>query len=126
MILPNFKTNPFEKLIFLIIAFAIFSACNRDKNSNWPQFRGPNSNQIALEKDLPGEWSMQNNLLWKVDLSGRGWSCPIVWGNQVFFTNAVLEDPSVLPPAEEGRRQDNPDSTIYNFEIICLDIDTGK
>lgn len=96
------------------------------KPENWPQFRGPNSNQIAFEKELPSEWSMQNNLLWKVDLMGRGWSCPIVWGNQVFFTNAVLEDPSILPEIEEGKRQDNPDSAIYNFEVICLDIDTGK
>lgn len=37
-----------------------------------------------------------------------------------------MEDPSVLPLAEEGSRQDNPDSAVYNFEVICLDIDSGK
>ncbi|HSH20675.1 MAG TPA: PQQ-binding-like beta-propeller repeat protein [Draconibacterium sp.] len=122
------KLSHFSLKYFFIpfVAFAFLSACNSNKNSNWPQFRGPESNQIALEKELPGEWSMQNNLLWKHDLKGRGWSCPIVWGNQVFFTNAVLEEPSILPPAERGRRQDNPDSAVYNFEVICLDIDTGK
>ena len=121
--LPSFSVKNFFVLVFSI---SVFSSCNSDKASNWPQFRGPNSNQIALEKELPGEWSMQTNLLWKAEIPGRGWSCPIVWENQVFFTNAVLEDPSVLPPAEEGRRQDNPDSAVYNFEVICLDIDTGK
>lgn len=115
-------------ILLFVIAFTItlFSSFNAENQTNWPQFRGPNSNQIALEKELPEEWSMQNNLLWKTEIQGRGWSCPIVWGNQVFFTNAVLEDPSVLPPAEEGRRLDNPDSAVYNFEVICLDIDTGK
>lgn len=111
------------KLSVFIITIALFSSCG---NNNWPQFRGPNSNNIAGEKELPLEWSNENNLLWNYDLQGRGWSCPIVWGNQVFFTNAVLEDPTILPPAQEGRRLENPDSAIYNFEVICLDIDSGK
>ncbi len=109
-----------------IFPFLFILVLTSFKPENWPQFRGPNSNQIALENKLPTEWNMQTNLLWKVDLTGRGWSSPIVWGNQVFFTNAVLEDPSILPQAAEGRRQDNPDSAVYNFEVICLDIDTGK
>lgn len=108
--------------IFIVLIIALTSF----KPENWPQFRGPNSNQIALEKELPTEWSMQSNLLWKRDIKGRGWSSPIVWGNQVFITNAVLEDPSILPENEEGRRQENPDSAVYNFEVICLDIDTGE
>ena len=122
----NVSQIPFKKLFIPFVVFAFLVACNTNQNKNWPQFRGPNSNQVALEKELPAEWGKQNNLLWKHDLNGRGWSCPIVWGNQVFFTNAVLEDASILPPAKEGRRQENPDSAVYNFEVICLDIDTGE
>ena len=122
----NLSASNVKKLLSLIITVGLISSCNSNKNNHWPQFRGPNSNQIALEKELPAEWSNEKNLLWKYELDGRGWSSPIVWDHKVFFTNAVLEDPSVLPPAEEGRRLDNPDSAVYSFEVICLDIDSGK
>ena len=112
-----------NKFLLPVAAIIILSSF---KPENWPQFRGPKSNQLTSEKILPLEWNHEKNLHWKYDLPGRGWSSPIVWGNQVFFTNAVLEDPSILPPAEEGRRLENPDSAIYNFEVICLDIDSGN
>jgi outer membrane protein assembly factor BamB len=110
----------------LLIPFILITVLSSFKTGNWPQFRGPESNQIASEEKLPLEWDNEKNLLWKTELPGRGWSCPIVWGNKVFITNAVLENPSILPPVEEGRRYENPDSAVYNFEVICLNIDSGK
>lgn len=109
----------------IIFAF-IFLSAGYNSDNNWPQFRGPESNQIAYEKNLPLEWSSEKNLAWFTAITGRGWSSPIVWGNKVFFTNAVLEDQSLLPKAKEGERPENPDSAVYNFEVICLDINTGK
>ena len=111
------------KLFVLIFAIAVLSSCG---TNNWPQFRGPDSNQHTSEKELPLEWSNEKNMNWKYDLDGRGWSCPIIWGTQVFFTNAVLEDPSILPPAKKGRRLENPEDVIYNFEVVCLDLNTGE
>ena len=123
MTLKNLSLFSSNKLLISIILITVLSSF---KTENWPQFRGPESNQLTTEKTLPLEWSDEKNLLWKIELPGRGWSCPIVWDNKVFVTNAVLEDPSILPPAEEGRRFENPDSSVYNFEVICLDIDSGK
>jgi outer membrane protein assembly factor BamB len=110
----------------LLVPFAAFIIFSSFKTGNWPQFRGPESNQLTTEKTLPLEWNDEKNLLWKIELPGRGWSCPIVWGNKVFVTNAVLDYPSILPPTEAGRRFENPDSAVYYFEVICLDIDSGK
>ena len=120
-----FSFSTLNRILVLFIGIGLLS-CSSEKSSNWPQFRGPEGNSIANETELPMEWGDDNNLLWKYNLDGRGWSCPIVWGNQIFFTNAVLEDPSILESAQPGRRQENPDSAIYNFEVICLDIDSGK
>jgi hypothetical protein len=102
------------KLLVLTFSFAIFTAMTTD---NWPNFRGANSNQLPAVQKLPSEWSNTKNLSWKYDLKGRGWSCPIVWGNKVFFTNAVLEDLSLLPSASGGGRSENPADAVYNFEV---------
>jgi len=113
-----------QSVLLLVTTVLIFCSCSR--TNNWPQFRGPNSNQIALEKELPLEWNDDKNIAWKFDLEGRGWSCPIVWGNKIFITNAVLEDPSVLGEARPGRRMENPSDVVYDFEVICIDIESGK
>ncbi|MBN2636954.1 MAG: PQQ-binding-like beta-propeller repeat protein [Prolixibacteraceae bacterium] len=116
------------KTIFLFIYVSGFAHLTSSQNSinSWPQFRGPNSNQIAVAKDLPHEWNVGNNLAWFYNVPGRGWSSPIIWGDKVFFTNAVLEDPSILPQAREGERPENPVDAVYSFEVFCLDINTGK
>jgi len=110
------------KLLALTFAVAIFTATT---TNNWPGFRGANSNQLPLEQKLPDEWSTTKNLSWKYDLKGRGWSCPIVWENKVFFTNAVLENQALVPAAPGGGRAENPDDVVYNFEVICLDLNSG-
>ena len=126
-IMTSFK--PFQlkikNLFFLIIGITVITSCS-STGTNWPQFRGPNSNQIALSNDLPLEWNNNKNLAWFHNVPGRGWSSPIIWEDKVFFTNAVLEDPSILPPAREGERLENPVDAIYNFEVFCLDLNSGE
>ena len=64
----------------------------------WPQFRGPGSRGISLDKNLPQEWGPQRNVRWKVPIPGSGWSSPIVWEDKVFVTTAVSTE-----PVAEGR-----------------------
>ena len=114
-----------KNLFLLIIGVAFLSSFN-DQENNWPQFRGPNSNQIVGSNNLPLEWGKEKNFAWFHHVPGRGWCSPIVWDNKVFFTNAVLEDPSILPPAREGERQENPVDAVYNFEVFCLNLNSGN
>ena len=39
---------------------------------NWPQWRGPNGNNVSGETHLPAEWSATKNLAWKLELVLRG------------------------------------------------------
>jgi outer membrane protein assembly factor BamB len=55
----------------------------------WPQFRGPAGRAISTIDTLPMTWSTTMNVAWRADVPGRGWSSPIVWGNQVFVTSAI-------------------------------------
>ena len=123
-----FRRTIQSMIIFLslFINIIIFLPSCNNPESNWPQFRGPNSNQIAVADDLPVDWSMKKNLAWFHNIPGRGWSSPIIWNNKVFFTNAVLEDPSILLPTREGERPENPVDAVYDFEVFCLDLNTGE
>jgi outer membrane protein assembly factor BamB len=57
--------------------------------ADWPQWRGPNGNGVADEKDLPLRWTATENVAWKADLGGVGVSSPIVAGNRIFVTSQL-------------------------------------
>jgi outer membrane protein assembly factor BamB len=59
---------------------------------NWPEWRGPRRDGTSLERNLPVKWSATENVKWKTELPGPGNSTPIVWGNQVFITQAVEDE----------------------------------
>ena len=44
--------------------------------NNWPQFRGPGSLGVAEDPTLPDTWSATENVAWKTDIPGTGWSSP--------------------------------------------------
>lgn len=62
-------------------------------DSNWPQFRGPNSQCVAPAAKPPAHFGPTTNLLWKVAVA-PGHSSPCVWGDRIFLTgfeNGKLE-----------------------------------
>jgi PQQ-like domain len=69
--------------LVLLAAEAVGSA------QHWPQFRGEHAG-VAIDDPLPpDDWSETKNVAWKIDIPGRGWSSPVVWGEHVFVTTAV-------------------------------------
>src|SRR5438270_7093094 len=62
---------------------------------NWPAWRGPTGQGHSAEKALPVRWSATESVRWKVPLPEPGNSTPVVWGDQVFLTQAT----------ERGRRR---------------------
>ena len=61
---------------------------------NWPGWRG-DGHGISPEKNLPLKWSENDGVKWKTPIPGAGQSSPIVWGDRVFVTTGVAEDPNV-------------------------------
>ena len=55
----------------------------------WPQFRGPTGDGHADAHDLPTRWSETENIRWKTEIHGKGWSSPVIWGNQIWLTTAT-------------------------------------
>jgi outer membrane protein assembly factor BamB len=72
----------------------------------WTEFRGPSGTGHSDSVDLPREWSETKNVAWKTGVHGRGWSSPVVLGNEVWLTTATPEgkELSVLAIARDDGR----------------------
>ena len=57
--------------------------------ADWAQWRGPNSNNVAAPgQNVPTTWTETKNVIWKVDVPGRGHSSPTVIGDLIVLTSA--------------------------------------
>ena len=106
---------------------------------HWPTWRGPSLNGMA-RGDAPTTWSDTQNIKWKANIPGRGFSTPVIWGDRIFLTTAVptgqppQQNPQPAPAAAEGgqgRRGGGPGGGAaaqieHRFEVMCLDRKTGK
>ena len=72
---------------------------------NWPQFRGERAGVVADNPRLPESWGPDENIAWEIDMPGRGWASPIVWGDHVFvLTSTAATGPEVeIQPVENYR-----------------------
>lgn len=85
----------------------------------WNQFRGPNGDGISHAEGLPTTFAEGSpEIVWKTPIPGRAWSSPVVWGNQVWLTNA----PPVQNLAAGQEKLDEP----LKMSAVCLDLETGK
>jgi outer membrane protein assembly factor BamB len=68
------------------LSLAIVLAAPLAGAADWPQFRGPGGQGVALSAALPTTWSETANLRWKMAMPGPGASSPIVVGDRVVLT----------------------------------------
>jgi hypothetical protein len=96
---------------------------------NWPQFRGADSMGLSAATGvLPDHWSTTENVAWKTDIPGRGWSSPIVWGNKILLTTCVNsgETEEATKGLYFGGERPKPPDAEHEWKVICLDLATGK
>ncbi len=114
------------KILKTLLVGAI--AGNVGAAENWPQFRGPNAMGVAEHAGLPDRWSPTENVVWKQDVPGRGWSSPVVWGNRVFVTTVVTEGKAweARKGLYFGGERFKPPAGKHHWKVICLSLETGK
>lgn len=108
----------------LVLAAGLAPALAAD---NWPQFRGPTGDGHADDAKIPTTWDEKTgeNVRWKTAVHGKGWSSPVVWGNQVWMTTAdeVDSGKTVKAPTAPGQRGSVEEVTFF---AVCVDRKTGK
>jgi len=111
----------------LLFACAAILASSHVDAANWPQFRGPDARGVLDEATFPAIWSATENIAWKADIPGRGWSSPVVWGDTVILTSVVSQSELEAPKKGlyfGGERPDAPD-TVHQWKVYALDLNTG-
>lgn len=78
----------------------------------------------------PVKWSATENVAWKREIPGLGWSSPIVWGNRVFLTTCI--NTGDTPEPKKGLYLEAMDANLYpkpkdihSYVVYCLDLETG-
>ena len=111
-----------------MVLWAGLAGLAAEPEARWPQFRGPGSLGVADGAGLPDRWSTRENVAWKTEVPGRGWSSPVVWGDHVFLTT-VVTDGEVESPKKGlyfgGERKDIPQAE-HRWLVLCLDLATGQ
>lgn len=73
--------------LFLIALNARLDAAEE----SWWQFLGPDGNTHSAATNLPVKWTDDENVAWKTPIHNRGWSSPVVYGNQIWITTATAD-----------------------------------
>jgi outer membrane protein assembly factor BamB len=76
------------------------------QQTNWTHFRGSNLDGISKETGVPTIWNDSLNVVWKKGINGKGWSSPVVYGDQVWLTSATADG-----------------NQMY---VVCVNSGTGK
>jgi outer membrane protein assembly factor BamB len=73
---------------------------------NWPAFRGPAGDGQSAATGLPAKFGDGEHVAWKTAIHGKGWSSPVVWGQQIWMTTAT----------EDGKK----------MSAVAVDLNNGK
>jgi outer membrane protein assembly factor BamB len=115
----------------LLFVSTLSAQQGRAPADSWGHWRGPSQTGVAAGS-APVRWSDTSNVVWKVEIPGRGHSSPVVWGDRVFVTTAVptgrKAEPSGAAAGRGGRRGDGGAGAHeeHRFEVLAIDRATGK
>lgn len=94
----------------LILCFTLTGIiCNANRcfaEEPWWQLLGPTGNGHADTADLPVQWTENENVVWKTAIHDRGWSSPVIHGDQIWLTTATTDG--------------------HKLYAVCIDKESGR
>jgi outer membrane protein assembly factor BamB len=119
----------------LFAVLLLIPAVAANAASNWPNWRGPNADGSAPDGNPPLTWSDTENIKWKVPMPDTSNCTPVIWGDKIFIQAAVpsKKEPGDIPPLDtnferpkEQRLLPKVPTNAFDFNLVCLDKNTGK
>ncbi len=96
---------------------------------SWPSFRGAQASGVADGQHLPDRWDVKTreNIIWRTAIPGLAHSSPIVWGDRVFVTTAISQDPkATFKPGLYGDGDASEDRSRHRWMIYAIDKRSGR
>ncbi len=104
------NTKTFRILVTLIALFTLESSLTHASQVDWTKFRGPTEQGVSHAINVPTEWSTEENVAWKTEIPGRGWSSPLLIDGKIVLTTAMEETVNDL----------------HDLKVLQLDAETGE
>ena len=127
--------NPVKKWIAIIqIAILVICGCVAKEplfaaDSLWSQFLGNDGSGLS-DVVAAVNWNQKENVKWRTEILGRGWSSPVVAQGKVYVTSAIpltfetQENPPKLEKQEvDSKRNQNQD---FQLCLIIIDVESGN
>ena len=87
----------------LTFAFVVCALSSATRAENWPSWRGPTSNGISTEKNVPTKWGREQHVAWRLPLPGDAGATPVVWGERIFLTSPDGNDFVLMCVSTDGK-----------------------
>ena len=115
-----------KQTILILISLALTAQAT---HADWKQWRGP-AGQGHADANLPTEWSETKNVKWRTPIPGKGWSSPVIEGNQIWMTSS-FETPATKAEAAERLKKNTGGVPVnvlssVSLHVVCVDKRTGK
>ena len=115
-------------LIVGLVTLTASVSVQAEDAQNWPRFRGANATGVVDGKPLPMRWNGETgeNVLWRTSVPGLANSSPIVWGDAIYLTTAVTDNPDpIFKPGYYGEIASVENDGDWTWKLLCIDKATG-
>ncbi len=110
--------NLFSLLFFIIALLSFTWSCQSgSRGGDWTHFRGSRLDGISLDKSAPLSWTETENIAWKSAMEGRGWSSPVVFKDQIWYTTATPDGKEMFAVCTDF----NTGQNLFNINVFQPD-----
>ena len=92
-----------RSLALCIAVISVLPTASQVFATDWPNWRGPTGNNSTATGNYPTAWTVES-VSWKLALSGKSSSTPIIWKDRIYLTTPDAGHDAVLALDVHGQK----------------------